>query len=67
MLKFAEAVCAGDVESFTCTVKDAVPPAVGVPPIWPVALFSVSPAGRDPAVTDQLYGVVPPLAANVAA
>ena len=51
--------------SVTCTVNEAVPAAVGVPLICPVELLSVSPAGREPALIDQLYGVVPPLACNV--
>jgi hypothetical protein len=51
--------------SVTCTVNDAVPAVVGVPLICPVELLSVSPAGNDPALIDQLYGVVPPLACSV--
>jgi hypothetical protein len=31
----------------------------------PVAVFSVSPVGSVPVSTDQLYGVVPPVAASV--
>jgi hypothetical protein len=51
----------------TWTVKDGggvAVAAVGVPLITPVEAFRVSPAGRLPAVTDQLYGVVPPVAAS---
>ena len=40
--------------------------AVGVPPIVPVAGVSDRPVGRVPLVRDQLYGVVPPVAARVA-
>jgi len=40
--------------------------AVGVPVIVPVAAFNKSPAGSVPLVNDQLYGVVPPVAASVA-
>jgi len=40
--------------------------AVGVPVIAPVAAFNKSPAGSVPLVNDQLYGVVPPVAASVA-
>ena len=65
MLKFAVALCAGELASVTLTVNDVVPAAVGVPLICP-ALLSVSPAGKEPEEIDQLYGVVPPLAANVA-
>ena len=41
-------------ESVTCTVNDAVPEAVGVPEIAPVAATRVRPAGRAPALTVQL-------------
>ena len=51
--------------SLTCTVNDAVPAVVGVPLICPVELLSVSPVGKEPALIDQLYGVVPPLACSV--
>jgi hypothetical protein len=44
-------------------VKLAVPAVVGVPVIAPVELFSVSPAGSDPAVIPQVYGAVPPVTA----
>ena len=53
MLSALVAVCAGYVESFTWTVKDDVPAWVGVPPIWPVELLSVSPVGSDPEASDQ--------------
>jgi hypothetical protein len=49
----------------TRTVKLEVPAAVGVPLIAPEEAFSVRPAGRLPAETDQLYGVVPPVAVSV--
>ena len=52
--------------SFTCTVNDAVPAVVGVPEITPVAATRLNPAGSVPALTLQLYGVVPPLACSVA-
>ena len=51
--------------SVTCTVNDAVPAVVGVPEITPVAATRLSPAGSVPALTLQLYGVVPPLACSV--
>lgn len=54
-------LCAGLPASFTVTVKLLVPVAVGVPEIRPVAGARLSPAGRPP-LTDQVYGVVPPLA-----
>src|SRR5512139_3476638 len=52
------------VPPVTCTVKLCVPNAVGVPLKTP-AVDRESPAGSVPADTDQLYGVVPPVAANV--
>jgi hypothetical protein len=58
------AVAAGEVESFTCTVKAEVPACVGVPEITP-ELEMLSPAGKLPFVTDQVYGAVPPVAAKV--
>jgi hypothetical protein len=51
-------------ESVTCTVNDAVPAAVGVPEITPVDATRLNPAGGAPALTLQLYGVVPPLACS---
>jgi hypothetical protein len=64
MLRLAVLVCAGELESVTLTVNEEVPAAVGVPLITPEVL-SVNPAGKDPELIDQLYGVVPPVAANV--
>jgi hypothetical protein len=46
----------------TVAVKLDVPLAVGVPEMIPVVASRVSPAGRLPAVIDQVYGEVPPLA-----
>jgi hypothetical protein len=51
--------------SVTCTVNDAVPAAVGVPEITPVEAARTNPAGNVPALTLQLYGVVPPFACSV--
>jgi hypothetical protein len=51
--------------SVTLTVKFDVPAVVGVPLIVPVEEPSDSPAGSDPEITDQLYGVVPPVATTV--
>jgi hypothetical protein len=65
IVKACVAVCAvGVVESVTLAVNENEPDAVGVPEIVP-AEESVKPAGRAPALTLQLYGVVPPLAARV--
>ncbi len=41
-------------ESAACTVKLAVPVAVGVPVIAPVEELKLSPAGSEPLVTDQV-------------
>jgi len=65
MLRFAVALCAGELESVTLTVNEDVPVVVGVPLICP-ELLRLNPAGRDPELTDQLYGVLPPLAASEA-
>ena len=51
--------------SVTCTVKLNEPVAVGVPERVPLAAFSEMLAGRAPAVTAQVYGAVPPVAASV--
>lgn len=61
------AVSAVELESFTWIIKETVPDWAGVPLKAPLEAFSVTPAGReDPVTTDQLYGVLPPLAAKVA-
>jgi hypothetical protein len=58
------AVSAGAWLSVTRTVKLEVPAVVGVPLITPPE-ESDNPAGSEPLASDQLYGVTPPLAANV--
>jgi hypothetical protein len=63
MLKLAVAFCVGELESVALTVKENVPAVVGVPLICP-ELMSVSPAGKEPELSDQMYGAVPPLAAS---
>ena len=65
ILRFAVALCAGELESVTFTVNEKFPAVVGVPLICPEAL-KVRPAGRVPVLMDQLYCVFPPLAATVA-
>ena len=65
ILRLAVALCTGEVESLTFTVNDEVPAVVGVPLICP-ELPRVRPAGREPELSDQLYGVAPPLAASKA-
>src|ERR1700733_14838078 len=52
-------VCAGLPESVARTGNAEAPAVVGVPEMVP-SLASESPAGSDPEVTDQLYGLVPP-------
>ena len=54
--KFAEvAVCCGELESVTLNVSGvAVPAAVGVPLITPVAGFNVNPFGSVPEFKDQV-------------
>ena len=63
MLSACVAVCA--LLSVAFTVKLLVPAAVGVPEITPVLAASDMPVGSVPETTDQVYGVVPPLAASV--
>ena len=50
----AEVVSAGVLLSLTVAVKLYVPFVVGVPEMIPVVAASVSPAGRLPAVIDQV-------------
>ena len=50
----ADAVCTGWLLSVAVTVKVEVPLTVGVPDKAPVALASVSPAGRLPDLIDQV-------------
>lgn len=65
MLNWTLAVRAGDPESATFSVNVELPAAVGVPLIVPVLAPSVSPVGRLPCETDQVYGEMPPEVANV--
>ncbi len=53
-------------ESTSWTVNENCPVADGVPEITPVELLSVSPPGKEPAVTDHVSGATPPVAATVA-
>ena len=52
--------------SVAAIVTADVPAVVGVPDTVPVAVFSVSPAGKAPEATDQVKEPLPPLAASVA-
>jgi hypothetical protein len=56
--KVAEVVA--PTESLTVSVKLAVPAADGTPLISPVPAVNPTPAGKDPPVTDQVNGPVPP-------
>ena len=51
--------------SVTWMVKVAVAVAAGWPPIAPVAEFNERPLGSDPAVTNQVYCPLPPVAVRV--
>lgn len=53
------AVCAGELESVTITVKFAVPAIVGMPEIFPVAASIDKPLGKVPELMLQLTGNVP--------
>ena len=52
--------------SVAVMVRFAVPLAVGVPLIAPVAVLRLRPGARLPAVMAKLYGAVPPAALMVA-
>ena len=60
ILKFADALSTRELESLTLTVNDEVPVVLGVPLIWPGPL-RLKPAGKDPELTNQVYGAVPPV------
>ncbi len=60
-----DCVCAGLPLSLTVTVKVNVPLAVGVPEITPLPAARLTPVGRVPFVTDQVYAGVPPVAWSV--
>jgi hypothetical protein len=62
-LSVTELVCTGLLESVSLKVSEvALAVAVGVPVIAPVEVLRVSPAGSVPLVSDQVKGVVPPVA-----
>ena len=48
------AVAASPLVSVTLTVNVEVPATLGLPRIAPVAVFKVSPEGRDPEFSDQV-------------
>jgi hypothetical protein len=55
-------VRAGLDESLTAIVMPKLPPTVGIPVMVPVLAAKLSPVGSFPALTDQVYGVLPPVA-----
>jgi hypothetical protein len=59
--KACSAVWGDAEESTTWSVKLNCPDAVAVP-VMPPLLASVRPEGRDPEITENLYGEVPPVA-----
>ena len=66
-VRLNDLLCTGRLESLTLNVSAAaVAGAAGVPLIVPVEEFSTSPEGRLPLVSDQRYGVVPPVDESVA-
>jgi hypothetical protein len=64
--RLAEADWDGVAVSVAVTVKRKVPVGPdGVPPITPVAVLSVKPAGRVPSVMDQWNNSSPPTAVTI--
>jgi len=61
------AVCCGELESTTLSVKLYVPAYVGVPEMVPVVAANVSPAGNLPDGIDQVNAGVPPVLETVSA
>ncbi len=65
-VRFAVAVCAGELESVTLNVSGvAFTAAVGVPLMRPVEAFSDKPFGRVPAVNCHVKAPDPPVAVSV--
>jgi len=58
-------VAVAELLSRTCTVNVLAPVALGVPVIAPVLAVSDKPAGRAPAMTDHVYGIVPEPASSI--
>src|ERR1700691_1056175 len=58
-------VAVASFASFTCTVNEELPDAVGVPEITPDDTPMFNPAGSAPEEIPHVYGVVPPLADTV--
>ena len=66
MVMLRGAVAVDNWKSVTCTVKLEMPAPLGVPVIAPLFGSKCKPTGKLPAVTLQLYGVTPPVAASIA-
>src|SRR5580704_11161286 len=64
MLRSAVVDTGGVSESWTCTVKFAVPTVVGIPAMAPL-LVRVRPGGSEPATGSHAYGDKPPVADKV--
>jgi len=67
-VRVREALCvrAGLLESATLKVSGVLATdAEGVPAMAPVEAFRVKPAGREPLVSDHVYGETPPVAVRV--
>jgi hypothetical protein len=54
MERLLDVVCAGELESVTCTVNEEIPVDVGFPLICAVDEFNANPTGRAPDATDHL-------------
>jgi glutathione S-transferase len=65
ILSAAVAFSTGVALSETPIVKLVVPGPAGVPEMTPPDASKLNPAGKLPALTDHLYGAIPPVAANV--
>ena len=66
-VKLTDCVSTGLLASVILNVSGELFTAtVGVPAIAPVLALSDRPAGNVPLVSDQVYGVVPPVAMSVA-
>jgi hypothetical protein len=65
-VRLSDCVALCDAGSLTLTPKLNVPDTTGFPEITPLEASKVKPEGNDPELTLQVYGVLPPVAANVA-
>ena len=56
---------AAEALSVTRAVNRNAPALMGVPLMMPVEAFNLTPPGKAPALTDHVYGSVPPVAVSV--